>query len=440
MKADDCEMRGLWRHLLLDSVLRAWVVLTVVLLQLASQFVLFLEGKEAAGTKVFLMAVYFILLWGVVYATQQCPAYPLIASLPVSRATRGRIVWAQYILVIPALYLASLMPLALVQVALGLAPSYTSLEFLLLAGTMVPPALILLMGKRPPLNLGYFPLIIYIPTGFLGWYMYTKAVAGDPFAVSIRPFLAAVCALIVAISYLRAPRLLVGTRVRKADTRKPLWGKAESGPLPSSRIDPLWHMALIEPLRFAPPVLVMLVLLWVWGDSKGIVLSMLIGAVTLAGWMRGAMLAAERARLMRMLPVTPDQMARAAMAYGVAAGLYAAVAGAVVMATLPEPSPVALLHTVLVATCVGAFMPVIRVRCSHNPQLAAAIMGVAVGPMVILLNPMFFAKMHPGLLLLLLIAAPLCVIIATLLLREVLLYDTAYQYRKPPLQAMSEGG
>lgn len=128
------------------------------------------------------------------------------------------------------------------------------------------------------------------------------------------------------------------------------------------------------------------------------------------------------------------------MAYGVAAGLYAAVAGAVVMATLPEPSPVALLHTVLVATCVGAFMPVIRVRCSHNPQLAAAIMGVAVGPMVILLNPMFFAKMHPGLLLLLLIAAPLCVIIATLLLREVLLYDTAYQYRKPPLQAMSEGG
>ena len=27
----------------------------------------------------------------------------------------------------------------------------------------------------------------------------------------------------------------------------------------------------------------------------------------------------------------------------------------------------------------------------------------------------------------------------TLLLREVLLYDTAYQYRKPPLQVMSEG-
>ena len=28
---------------------------------------------------------------------------------------------------------------------------------------------------------------------------------------------------------------------------------------------------------------------------------------------------------------------------------------------------------------------------------------------------------------------------ATFFLREVLLYDTAYQYRKPPLQAMSEG-
>jgi hypothetical protein len=308
-----------------------------------------------------------------------------------------------------------------------------------MAYTAVPPAVALLIWRRLPFNAGYLPVVIYVAAGFLGWSLYKKVNAGDPFAVTAWPLLAVACALIVALSYLRAPRLLVGVRLRKTTWRNPLWEKAGLPPLMFGRIAPLWHMALVEPLRYAPPVIVVLILLGVWGDRQGIMLSMLAGAVTLAAWIRAATLAIERARLMRMLPVTTTRIAEAVMIAGAAGGLYTAAA-AVVMATAPEPAPGALACAVLIGTCGGAFIPTHFVRFTHNIQRASLTMVIAMIAMVILLNPVILDVERPlWLLPLLIITAPACLFFATLTLREVFLYDTAYQYRKPPLQAMSEG-
>ena len=179
-------MARLWLHLLLDSAWRGWLALLLIFLQLGSQIDFLVGGKQASGIKTPLWAAFNILVWGAFYAFQQYPAYPLLAALPLSRATRGRFVWAQHVLLIPALFIACILPLPLVQAALGYAPSYTLLDFVLLMSTTVPPALILLIWNRPPLNL-YIPLIIYILTGYFGWYIYTKAVAGDPVALSTWP-------------------------------------------------------------------------------------------------------------------------------------------------------------------------------------------------------------------------------------------------------------
>jgi hypothetical protein len=439
-------MRGLWRHLLLDSFRRGWLWLAAVLVHVASLMAVAFEGKKPVGAKPFLMAVCFVLLWSSMFARMQHVSYPLLATLPMSRKTRGRFVWVQHTLVIPILALLFPLAVAMAQTLAGIRPTYTILDFALLACTTVPPALMLLIRLQAMLKFGSLAVAVYVGGGYLGWYIYRNAAAGNPFAVSAWPYLAAVCALIVLLSYLRAPRLLIGpgrsfTSVECAPLLKfprSIRSRQRHGAPAPNKLGPLWHLVLVEPLSMARPlILVVLAMLIIW-IRKGAVggnvfIPLVVGLLTLMSWGRGAVQAAEWARLMRMLPIPPAKIAGTLISNAASGGVYAAIAGAIVMALIPEPFPLALGLAFLLPTSVGAFTPFIYVRFSGNPTVAQAYLGIAT------MAAMFLAFTHPQVLVPVAFVAPISIFFGTRLLHTALLDESAYHYQKPPLQAMNEG-
>jgi hypothetical protein len=450
------EMRGLWWHLLKDSMRRGWNILVLgALLALAYLYtgIVYMIDLEQPGTSAIgaIAAAFMVLLFGSIYASVQYPSYPLLAALPISRVARGRFVWAQHVAVMPAAYYVVALLAAVLGTALKpgagflgwvLSPLYVSV----MAVALTSPALMLLFWKRPSLDKPrHFPIAVYAPLGTLAWWAYINSRRGMPFAIapSCLPILAVASVLALAASYARAPRLVVGTRAGNETARWFRWVQGAPGlvkPLGPGRISPLWRLVLLEPLRGAPYVLIFLAMWWFRGDERGrgMVLSLFAGACALTGFTRAGVLGAERARLMCALPLTPTELAAAIMAYGVAASAYAAIATALLMAALPDGSPVALINGVLLGVSLGSFAPVIFLRYSRSAREWAGLYPVAV-MFLFMLTLISQTLAKPGLLPLLAVAAPLCIIISTLLLREVLRYHTAYQYRKSPIQAMNEG-
>ena len=450
------EMRGLWWHLLKDSMRRGWNILVLgALLALAYLYsgIVYMIDLERLGTSAIgaIAAAFMVLLFGLIYASVQYPAYPLLAALPISRGARGRFVWAEHVAAMPAVYyvvvLLAAVPGAALKPGAGflgwvLSPLYVSV----MAVALTSPALLLLFWKQPSLDKPrHFPIAVYAPLGTLAWWAYINSYRGRPFAIppSYLPILAAVSVLVLAVSYARAPRLVVGTRAGNKTAPRVRWGRGTSGlvkPPGPRRISPLWRLVLLEPLRGAPYVLVLFVILYFEADTRGIFVSVIAGGLALTGFVHGGQLAAERARLMRMLPMTPGKFATAVMAYGLAVASYAALAGAVFIAAAPPGgSPITLANGVLFGVCLGSFAPMVYVRYSQWTRDRAGFYPLA-AILLMMLNLMFQWIVRPGLLPLLALATPVCLIAGALLLREVLLYDTAYQYRKTPLQAMSEGG
>jgi len=435
-------MRGLWRHLLRDCSSRAWLVIAGGSVLFVSSFCLdILEDVPAGGTSG-IVAALFVLIFGSAYAITQYPTYPLLAALPVSRAIRGRLVWFQHVAVMPALYFVEVAVLAALVAPLRGWP-LSFLHVAIASGAIVPPALMLLVWRRPPLKAPfYLQVAFYTPIGFLAWSLYIKTILGDELTIPswYVPALLVACIVVVAASYVMAPRFMVGPVVRrKVVGRVPSRPRAGSTFYPRrGGIGPLRRMALFEPLRFPPFILMIFFFAMIQRDSQGLMLSVFAGLLASTAFARGGRLAAENARLMRALPITPGKLAATVMAYGVAGAIYVTIAAAFLKTVLlPDVSPLVLGNAILLGVCLGAFAPAFFLRCSYNSPLGAVYGGAVV--LLMMLNLLFPWITIPALLPLLAIAAPLCVIIATLLLREVLLYDTAYQYRKPPLQAMSEG-
>jgi hypothetical protein len=201
---------------------------------------------------------------------------------------------------------------------------------------------------------------------------------------------------------------------------------------------PLWRMVLLEPLRGWPLVVVMFINIQIIGDTVDFVFSGLVGIMALCAFMYSGQLAAERARLIRALPMTTKTFARWVMGYGLTASAYLCLLGiASVAAGIQGASLTGVASGVLLGVCLGAFVPVVYVRYSRWSLFWSAAFGGIVAPLM-LASLSFYHDEHPWILAGAALAAPVCLILATILLSKALRYETAFQYRKPILQAIRE--
>ena len=449
--ADNRQMRGLWRHLLHDSISRGWFFLAgagflfLMFFKVETSLALAFDYMPEGSVLDAIMPAFFLLMCGFAYAAFQYPSYPLLAVLPMSRNARGRWVWFHHLAVMPAFYYGVMALVAMLAPTIYgvdwhvagyvLHPVFVSVILIALAS----PALELLVRNRPPL---YTPwqsqIVFYAPIGALAGWSYVKvkvdAIIPPPYLFT----LAAASVAVLALSYIRAPRLVVGPRFKTETARRFSRGHSVSSPVRPGTLGPLWQMVLLEPFRGWPLVLVLFMSLLTMEYSWDFVISRLAGLLTFCGFLYGGQLAAERARLMRTVPVTAATIATAVMGLGLISSSYAALLGVLfVAAGFRGISLTELAGTLLLGTCLGSFMPVLYTRYSRWSRVWACA-AIVVLPLTIGSISFRWAE-QLWLLPPLAITAPLCVFGSTLLLRKALLYETAFQYRKPLLQAMREG-
>ncbi|MCX5769843.1 MAG: hypothetical protein NTZ09_06170 [Candidatus Hydrogenedentes bacterium] len=369
--ADNREMRGLWRHLLEDSVRRGWLPLTVggVAIALLGRSPFF-ETAETWDLFNPVLAALLVYATGGFFVLGQPRANALLVVLPVSRAMRGRLIWVRYVAVAPTLYYALIGLLAVVLAIFRPDSRFgwilSPLHLSAMAVALTLPAVRTLYLRRAPVNNGPAFLLLIMLT-LIHSYRFEHDYKEPPTWLLL--VILATSLFVIAISYFHAPRLVMPARPRRKELRLD-WGRRASTPPRRPRLHSLWTMLLLEPLWYSA-LPFWLLIFFGSREDLGQTFSALAGLIVMVGFGASGAHTLSRGRLMRSLPLSGWHLASIVMARGLITFFYL-VAGYAIVAvsavliaqfssSMDDPGPLLLALLAIIATlCFAAATALLR--------------------------------------------------------------------------------
>jgi hypothetical protein len=385
---------------------------------------------------------FFGFVAGTLLAQVEKSVYRLYTVLPMSSAARGRRMWLRQALLAPVI--VCIVPVTLTALFLNIEPTpWRALMFMaawrLFFTALAIPALLLLVGGRPLQDvspkLGSLGHAIAIPAALIQYAAFLRFGFAAFGAVSWLLFLAPIVSLI-ALSYARAPRLALADPVREP---APTWPQAPNTP------QSLRSLVFSITMRTVGATYLLFIVFGILASVFDIPArtdrtfaffamdSMAAGILTFTLFIAAGRFISEQMRLLRLLPLSPDRIALAALLYAAAATALTmpAIGLATVIAT-PSRSPLVIAGAVLLAADAGCLAAALQVRLSRwAVQVNLFLFSISFLAMMALSTPIHEqpAIVDASLLRAVLAAFPLCLLIGFIAIRRAIRRTSTGVYR-----------
>lgn len=380
---------------------------------------------------------------GTLLAQVEKPVYRLYTVLPMASAERGRRIWLRQAIVAPAM--VCIVPVTLTALFLNIDPTpWRALMFMvawrMFFTALAIPALLLLVGGRslhdisPRLAaLGY---AITIPVALIHYWAFLRFGLAAFGAVSWLVFLTPIVALL-ALSYTRAPRLALANPIKEP---LPRWPQVPNAP--ESLANFIFFSVTTRTVGAAYLLFIVLGIIASVFDipartdrtfSFFAMDSMAAGILTFTIFITAGRFISEQMRLLRLLPLSPDRIALAALLYATAATAVTmpAISLATVIAT-PGRSPFIIAGAVLLAADAGCLAAALQVRLSRwAVQVNLFLFAISFLTMMALSMPIHEqpAIVGAALLRVVLAAFPLCLFLGFIAIRRAIQVTSTGVYR-----------
>ena len=379
---------------------------------------------------------------GSILAQVEKPVYRLCTVLPMASAERGRRIWLRQAIMAPAI--VWIVPVTLTALFLNIDPTpWRALMFMaawrMFFTALAVPALLLLVGGRSlhdvSPRLGALGYAITVPVALIHYAAFLRFgfTAFGPFSWLL--FLTPILSLL-ALSYARAPRLALANPVREP---VPMWPQVPNAP------QSLASLIFSVTLRTVGAVYLLFAVLGILGSVFDIPArtdrmfsffamdSMAAGILTFTIFITAGRFISEQMRLLRLLPLSPDRIALAALLYATAATAVTmpAISLATVIAT-PGRSPFIIAGAVLLAADAGCLAAALQVRLSRwAVQVNLFLFAISFLTMMALSMPIHEqpAIVGAALLRVVLAAFPLCLFLGFIAIRRAIQVTSTGVYR-----------